>query len=195
MRTDQEIHDQKVKQKLFFRSCKENDLESVEYLIRQGVNIDLINDNDVTVLIDAIESNHPELSKFLIEAGVNIHVQIPNSNETALHSAMESKHYDDDFEEICKLLIMKGASMDIRDKQGRTALAKAIDGACHDLAKFLISNGANLEDYDYKDLSIMDRLSARKWPGDKELLSICEKKLLAKEVKTGDELEEYSIGL
>ena len=60
-----------------------------------------------------------------------------NEGETALIEAVESGKID-----IVKLLIKKGAKINLQDDEGETALHEAIEEGNIEIAKFLIKSGA-----------------------------------------------------
>ncbi len=119
-----------------------NHKETIEFLIRRGADLDIVDSNGNTALLNAIyRPNSPnedsvEIAEMLIEQGADI--QIGGwLGETALHLATESGLFS-----IVKLLVEKGADLNKTDDAGRTALDSAFSRKKEKIADFLRQNGA-----------------------------------------------------
>jgi ankyrin repeat protein len=113
------------------RAAKGGDVEAVRLLIRYKASLSLANDGGVTPLMAAAGSGHganptrgrfktdeqgAECAKLLIEAGVNPNEAVPRSGATALHAAAQHG-----WTETIKVLVAKGADLELADSQGLRA--------------------------------------------------------------------------
>ena len=112
-------------------AVQSNKLESVKILIDDNSNIDF-HVNGYTSLQSAA-SYGPE---YLLNKGAKINYD-PNSKGTPLYIAIQQKKTD-----IAKLLLKKGADVNVVDKQKKKIpLVASINNS--ELAKLLVENGAN----------------------------------------------------
>ena len=91
------------------------------YLSKNGLNLDICDDNYDTPLHAAIKSNHAVLVKELINAGVDINLAA-EFEATPLHLAVSEGH-----EDIVKLLLKNGADVSLVDEKNLSPLDYAID--------------------------------------------------------------------
>jgi ankyrin repeat protein len=98
------------------------------------------------LIINRIDINIVDwnLVKNLIVAGANPNMRLDDGNRTPLlaHAARFG-----DTKSLCRLLLEKGAKVDLKNKEGYTALAAAANDGHTDICKLLIENGANIEGY------------------------------------------------
>ena len=92
-------------------------------------------------LADAVIEKDTSKIEQMLQSGVDINIQHPTSGTTILMIASSYYYYDD----IVKYLIIKGANVHLKDKDGKTALLWASSNSLEN-AKILISNGAKVND-------------------------------------------------
>ena len=122
--------------------------ELVSYLIKRGVNISAIceENNDFDAMIMACANGHVNVALQLLDQGIDVNKRYaPGSSrgrvggQTALSFAANRGHLD-----VCRLLIKRGADMEIVSDSGYTALMWAmVNGASEDAAELLLDAGAN----------------------------------------------------
>jgi uncharacterized protein len=87
-----------------------------------------------------IEKDTVKIEK-LLQSGVDINIQHPTTGTTVLMIASSYFYYD----HIVKFLISKGADVNLKDSEGKTALLWAASNSLEN-AKILISNGAKVNE-------------------------------------------------
>ncbi len=92
-------------------------------------------------LADAVIKKDTVKIEQLLQSGVDINIQDPASGTTVLMIASSYYYYDG----IVKYLISKGANVNLKDKEGKTALLWASSNSLEN-AKILISNGAKVNE-------------------------------------------------
>ncbi|KAL7011527.1 hypothetical protein ACKWTF_014301 [Chironomus riparius] len=113
-----------------------NHLPVVKLLVRLGANINAISDSGSTAVRSACFMTNIDVVQFLVESGANF--KLPNFNGgTCLINSVQSI-------ELCKYLIAKGADVNARDIQNKTALHYAIQEYRLETTKLLIEHGANV---------------------------------------------------
>jgi len=75
-----------------------------------------------------------------ISYGINVDSQTESNHDTALTVACAGGH-----EELVKLLLLRGANIEHRDKKGFTPLILAATGGFEKIVEILLSNVANME--------------------------------------------------
>ena len=100
------------------------------------------NDNSENLLINISGQLHRDdnMKQFLLDNGADINAKC--KGKTAIMKIIEG--YNPKLDEL-KWLISKGADVNIKDNNGKTALAKALEKGYYDIAEFLIDNGAKKE--------------------------------------------------
>lgn len=101
---------------LSLASIEESNLEMFEYLLENGADVNVQNDDGSTALMIASLYGNLEMVKYLLEKGANINAQ-DNDNSTALIYASKWNN----LEEV-EYLVKNGADIDIKDIEGKTAL-------------------------------------------------------------------------
>ena len=92
-------------------------------------------------LADAVIEKDTVKIEQLLQSGIDINTQHPTSGTTVLMISSNYYYYDD----IVKYLISRGADVNLKDKEGKTALLWASSNSLEN-AKILISNGAKVND-------------------------------------------------
>ena len=98
------------------------------------------NDNRENLLINISGQLHRDdnMKQFLLDNGADINAKC--EGKTALVQSIEKRKLDE-----LKWLVSKGADVNIKDDNGKTALAKALELGYYEIAEFLIDNGAKKE--------------------------------------------------
>jgi len=95
------------------------DLKILDVLIKAGTPIDVV--VGVTPFLACWCWRRYEAAKFLAMKGANVNYQDPRNGKTALHYGVE-REFDP---ALLRWLVKHGASPDVEDKDGNTALSKA----------------------------------------------------------------------
>ncbi|MGX2983006.1 ankyrin repeat domain-containing protein [Helicobacter sp. 23-1045] len=100
-------------------------------------------DNRENLLMNISAQLHRDdnMKQFLLDNGADINAKC--KGKTALIKIIEW-HNHRRLDEV-KWLVSKGADVNIKDDNGKTALAKALELGYYDIAEFLIDNGAKKE--------------------------------------------------
>ncbi len=126
-----------------------------------------VRDTDVLTDLHYVSAaNMPELARFLLNAGANVHARMKKDGrpigetlKNKLQGLAKTNTFDglyrvgatslhlaawQNAREIVKLLISHGANVRAKDKNGETPLHWAMQGGAREIAKLLISHGANV---------------------------------------------------
>ena len=97
-------------------------------------------DNRENLLMNISGQLHRDdnMKQFLLDNGADINAKC--KGKTALVQSIEKQKLDE-----LKWLVSKGADVNIKDDNGKTALAKALELGYYEIAEFLIDNGAKKE--------------------------------------------------
>ncbi|XP_049277864.1 protein fem-1 homolog C [Anopheles funestus] len=116
-------------------ACVSGKLPVVKCLVRLGSNINALSDTGSTPLRSACFMTHIDIVQFLVEHGADI--KKPNYNGgTCLINSVQSVT-------LCTYLISKGADVNARDIQNKTALHYAIQEHRLETAQLLLEHGAD----------------------------------------------------
>lgn len=145
-------------------------MELAMLLIERGANIEEVNDEGYTPLMEAAREGHEEMVALLLSQGADINAQTEETLETALTLAccggflevvdflvkagadisagantplMEASQ--EGHIELVRYLIATGADVNSATSSGDTALMYACDNGHTDVAEVLVSAGANIE--------------------------------------------------
>lgn len=134
---------------LYWKAVKSGDGILVEKLIKEGVDINLLNDESSafhdSALADAAGRGHLDIVELLLNKGADPNIGEPTPLYWAAH---------DGYLNIVKLLIKRGAK--VKSKEGGDALFAA-SGSDEKLAiaKILIENGADLDHFGKEGLPLL----------------------------------------
>lgn len=145
------------KSALQWASCQGH-LEIVKFLVEKGANVNLKHPEHGNIALHyASRSGHLEIVKLLVEKEASVNTQ-NKYGRTALHHASECteslfeghesnpEHKEiEDYLEIVKLLVEKGANINIQDEHGRTALHIASVNGRLEMVKLLVEKGADIK--------------------------------------------------
>lgn len=133
------------------------DLEEAFRLIIAGANFDIkVHHGQRTALMLAVRDGHIAIVRLLIDKGADVNIKEDIDGFTALISAIYHGHCQTG---IVKLLIKSGAHLDIKARNGRTALMIATILGYTDVVKLLIEADADInlhDDFDNTALSLAE---------------------------------------
>lgn len=116
-------------------AAKAGHLEIVSRLLKEGVDVNCVNNQNVTPLLFSLSNNHPRVSELLIERGANTQIQ-SEDGETPLHEA--SGHGQT---EIVKRILKDGSSpWSATHWFGRTPLGLAIANSHVEIVRIFLSH-------------------------------------------------------
>ena len=113
----------------------------IEPLLKAGVNINILNNNNLTPLMMAIKKKDKHIVDLLMKKGANVNQCMKETQRTALMFASECG-YDD----IIEILLKGGADLHMSDCCGETALMKASAEGHLSSMKLLINSGASVNE-------------------------------------------------
>lgn len=126
--------------------------DMIALLISKGANVRVGNSEPLRI---ALSQNKLEAAKVMLEHGADV-----NGRDGAGRTALELASGDDI--SAVKLLIEKNAKVNLADNEGKTPLFEAAYAGRVDIAKLLISKGANVNARTKADMSILQAVSAGK---------------------------------
>ena len=163
--------------KLLILACEKEKLETVKKLINLGGNIDAVSNENLNLLMIAIQNNDLNMVKLLIDKGIDkefsyknkekfeitpLTMSIMNNNDEIFDFLLEKKvDIDNKFplfyailsENIraTKRLITKGAKLEAEDRE-RRPLMLALARKNYELTRLLVDGGASLEKMSEKEI-------------------------------------------
>ncbi len=148
------------------RITSKGEIVPLRYFLEAGFSPDVVDAKGVPLLCLAVRNDHKTAVELLLEHDADIDAVSQDRGNTALMDASAAQNL-----ELMKYLIDAGAMLDIRSRNGQTALILTVGQKAVEAAEILIKAGA--------DSTISDALgmSARKYAelfGLKELLPMME---------------------
>lgn len=113
-------------------------MEAVKFLAESGANIDVVDNNGWSALMNASENGDLEMVKFLVESGADVN-KTNIYGWSALMSASENQHL-----EVVKFLVVNGTNIDAVDIDGKSAFDLSDNEAIRqflDIAKKFAESG------------------------------------------------------
>ncbi|EAY07153.1 ankyrin repeat protein, putative [Trichomonas vaginalis G3] len=152
-------------------AVEQNKMDAVEALIMHGANVDAVNNCGRTALILAVQNKRLDIAEFLFQHGANINAT-DKKGVSAIHLAIKNNFIDiiklfisngEDInasalnnavmfnsKEIVDILILHGANINAKGKNGKTAIHIAAIYGRKELAELLLSIGADINAKDKK---------------------------------------------
>jgi len=120
-------------------------IDAIKLLIAKGVDVNIKNDFQETPLAMASMDNKVDAMKYLIEHGAEINPKQITDNKGVCNTSYSTPLHVSAFRSYdgTKLLIEKGANVNIRNNEGQTPLHNAIWGDSLNIVNYLLDNGAN----------------------------------------------------
>jgi ankyrin repeat protein len=116
-------------------------LDTCKYLIEKGLDVNHINELDLTPLHDAATEGHADVCKLLLDHGSDVDLGAENGYGRYMTPLLHVIQYCKDYD-TCKVLLDANADVNLHDGWGRTPLVYAINEEDADLCRLLISYGA-----------------------------------------------------
>ncbi|WP_341761278.1 ankyrin repeat domain-containing protein [Candidatus Tisiphia endosymbiont of Thecophora atra] len=118
-------------------------LDIMEFLLEQGIDIDVKSDNGDTPLLIAALTGNLKVMKFLVEKGADVTIK-NKEGLSVLHIAAQRNVAVS----TIKFLVKEGADINAQDKYGTTPLHYATRQKHADNVEFLVKEGANINAQD-----------------------------------------------
>lgn len=118
----------------FMHAVRHNLVYEVNWLLKNGVNPDIVIDNSIPPFFYAVNKNNIILAQLLLHYGVNINITKNGCNAMCYAASPET----------VKWLLKKGIEIDSTDNDGNTVLMKCIALGKIEMVKVLLEHGANL---------------------------------------------------
>ncbi|MDC7240690.1 MAG: ankyrin repeat domain-containing protein [Spirochaetales bacterium] len=148
----------------FVKAVSKGDRFLTGVFLDAGFQVNKLSSEQVSLLAIAARNGYTAIAEILCEAGADVNLISLDRHNTPLMDAASEGHA-----ELVRFFIDKGASLDIKSKNGQTALILATGNQQIDCAEILIKAGA---DCDQKDSM---GLSARKYAQLYQMSDLLEK--------------------
>jgi ankyrin repeat protein len=136
---------------LLTSSSKKGYIESVDFLIKNGADINYQNEDGKTALVVSIENGFPDIAKMLLSSGANPSFPTTKKRFNAGHFLMRSLYgssklkFNDKVESLLEMMFANGLPINQVDVDGQSLLSLAIDMPIPlNISIFLIKNGADI---------------------------------------------------
>lgn len=128
-------------------ALEENNMDMLDYLISNGADINIKNDEGDTILNIAVSNDNLEAVRFLLERGANPNI-LNILKENALHFAVAIRDH-----RIVDELINKGAKINVKEENGFTPMQMAYFYGNKDIVQSFLKHNANKEELNPKKLT------------------------------------------
>jgi ankyrin repeat protein len=120
-----------------FDAIWEGDLEAAKEAVDKGADVTLVRpSNQETPLGAAVRSDWVDLSRWLLDLGVNVNAVSGNSTWPVIFSARTA--------EMCELLLDRGADINVRDRSGCSVLMSVARGGDLAACELVVQRGADV---------------------------------------------------
>ena len=138
---DLEIKDESGDTALMYATTNSH-TETVRMLLDVGADVNTIDEINQTVLFN-VSSKFPDLYQLLIDRGINVNVQESDEGQTVLMSKIEFYQQGNNNQlQIIIMLLNAGADLNLRDRNGKTALMYANEKGNQEIIDLLLQHGA-----------------------------------------------------
>ena len=120
----------------FVKAAKQNRMEDMQRLLKQGARVNATDDRGYTALIWVAGRGNVSAASLLLDAGAEVNSKTVD-NVTALIRAASWGHFD-----LVKLLVKRGADLNVKGKDGWTAAQAAGLFGHEQIKRFLLEHGA-----------------------------------------------------
>jgi methionyl-tRNA formyltransferase len=128
--------------KEFFDGCENGSIAIVEKFIKQALYpIDAVSSEGWTGLIKACYNQHGEVVKLLVENGANVNATNENGTTVFMYAKTALQQLPKKTE-LLTYLLDHGADINALDVRHKSVLDYVIENGAHELADWLILNGA-----------------------------------------------------
>ena len=134
--------------------------EITKYLVEHGGDVNIVGYAYVTPLFVAAEKGQAEIAEMLIKNGADVHYMQPNTGYTPL---MAAAYVISGNLPVVEVLVKAGANVNYKIATGMSVLDWAISRRKFDVAKYLVSQGADVSDGQPADVTPRTMLSALAW--------------------------------
>jgi ankyrin repeat protein len=119
-------------------------LKIAELLVQRGASVDVANDKQENPLYQAVTNGNVAIARLLVDHGPGATVHTPDSNgwTVVLHAASRRGHLG-----VLKLLLWRGADVDVLNKAGRSAAELASENGQAEVANFISEYKANADEF------------------------------------------------
>ena len=124
-------------------------LSMVKNLAEAGANVNVVNADGFTPLHAAVESEKPDVVRYLLQRGAKINTATTKDGTTPLHTACYKGN-----REIVQILLVAGANIEAKTVHGATPLVTATFYGKKDIVECLKANGAKI-DIDSKEGEVL----------------------------------------
>lgn len=132
-------------------ACFQGRTEVVGLLLDRCANVEHRAKTGLTPLMEAASGGYVEVGRVLIDRGADVVAQpVPSSRDTALTIAADKGHY-----KFVELLVLVGATIDVRNKKGCTPLWLACNGGHLDVCQLLARDYADVNATDNRGVSCL----------------------------------------
>ena len=122
---------------IFGYYVSKGNMDNIRILVNYGLDVNMLNNYEQTVLIWAVSINNFEILKIFLEGGADTDLTDKDGYTALIYAARDGKT------EMVQLLLKYRASTNIRDNDGITALMRATLNNYSDIVKILLENNAN----------------------------------------------------
>jgi len=109
------------KEPVIFKLIQKNDLEGVKRELKNGINVNITDANNRSILLIATYEHHIEIAKFLVAHGADVNLQANNKDTPFLFAGASGQT------ELVKVYLENGARFDVFNRYNGTALIPACE--------------------------------------------------------------------
>ncbi|CAF0855296.1 unnamed protein product, partial [Didymodactylos carnosus] len=132
-------------------ACFQGRAEVVSLLVDRKANIEHRAKTGLTPLMESASGGYVDVGRVLLERGADVNAPpVPTSKDTALTIAADKGH-----NKFVELLLLYGATIDVRNKKGATPLWLACNGGHLEVVQLLVSRFANPDSEDSRKVSCL----------------------------------------
>lgn len=140
----------KVDRDTIFDAIRHNQIDTIEKMLADGMDANILDTNQRTPLLVALFSGHEDMASLLIDHSRRLD-KADKSRSRPLHIATRQG-----FKDIVVKLLTRGANIDAQDLLGNTALIIAVNNKHRQLIDILLKHNANPSIQNKKQLNAID---------------------------------------